>query len=77
MIGNEEDKEFLSCWYNNLQQFSREFIKDIIPFCIKTSSALTDDINKMENKLTILLERKTYEEVKKQSAKTKTFATDH
>ena len=48
-----------------------------MPFCIKTSSALTDDINKMENKLTILLERKTYEEVKKQSAKTKTFATDH
>ena len=58
------DEEFLSCWYNKLQSFSKEFMKDIISFCIKTSSALTDDINKTENELTNLLEKKTYEEVK-------------
>ena len=39
-------------------------MKDIISFCIKTSSAFTDDINKTENKLTILLEKKTYDKVK-------------
>ena len=39
-------------------------MKDIIFFCIRTSSALTDDINKMENGHTILLENKTYDEVK-------------
>ena len=62
-IGNH-DEEFLSCWYNKLQSFSKEFMKDIISFCIKTSSELTDDINKTENELTTLLEKKTYEEVK-------------
>ena len=36
----------------------------MISFCIKTSSALTDDINKTENELTTLLEKKTYEKVK-------------
>ena len=39
-------------------------MKDIISFCIKTSFALTNDINKTENELTILLEKKTYDEVK-------------
>ena len=33
-------------------------MKNIIFFCIKTSFALTNDINKMENELTILLEKK-------------------
>ena len=38
-------------------------MKDIF-FCIRTSSALTDDINKTKNGNTILLENKTYDEVK-------------
>ena len=62
-IGNH-DEEFLSCWYNKLQSFSKEFMKDIMSFSIKTSSELTDHINKTENELTTLLEKKTYEEVK-------------
>ena len=62
-IGNHNE-EFLSCWYNKLQSFSKEFMKNIISFYVKTSSALTDDINKTENELTTLLEKKTYEEVK-------------
>ena len=60
----KHDEEFLSCWYNKLQSFSKEFMKDIISFCIKTSSELTDDISKTENELTTLFENKTYEEVK-------------
>ena len=39
-------------------------MKDIISFCVKTSSAFTDDINKTENELAILLEKKTYDAVK-------------
>ena len=39
-------------------------MEGIISFCIKSSSTLTDDINKTENELTTLLEKKTYEEVK-------------
>ena len=54
------DEKFLSCRYNKLQSFSKEFMKDITSFCIKTSSALTDDINKTENELTALLEKKAY-----------------
>ena len=75
-IGNHNE-EFLSCWYNKLQSFSKEFMKDIISFCIKTSSELTDDNNKMENEITTLLEKKTYEEVKHTIDKNKIFATDH
>ena len=40
-------------------------MKDIISFCIKTCSALIDDINKMENELATPLEKKSYEEVKR------------
>ena len=39
-------------------------MKDIVSFCIKTSSARTDDISKRQNKVTILIEKKNYEEVK-------------
>ena len=45
----------------NLPSFSKGFIKDIISFCIKTSPALTYDISKNENELTILLEKKKYD----------------
>ena len=49
----------------NLSSFSKGFIKDIMyKNCIKTSSALTYDISKTENELTILLEKKKYDEVK-------------
>ena len=48
----------------DIEYIEREFMEDIISFCIKTSSELTDDISKTENELTTLLEKKTYEEVK-------------
>ena len=51
----------------NLPSFSKGFIKDITSFCIKTSPALTYDISKKENELTILLEKKKYDEVKQKT----------
>ena len=62
-IGNH-DEAFLSTWYDKIQKFSIELMKDTIKFCDKTTTKTKSEIQSQEEEIKNQTDQEEYNEIK-------------
>ena len=61
-IGNH-DEEFLQNWYSKLEEYSKNFMKDVLAFCVKTNAETDETIKTVNAELQTAVEKTQYENV--------------
>lgn len=61
-IGNH-DEEFLQNWYSKLEEYSKNFMKDVLAFCVKTNAETDASIKALDTELQTAVEKAQYDNV--------------
>ena len=61
-IGNH-DEEFLQNWYSKLEEYSKNFMKDVLAFCAKTNDETETNITAVNTELHATIEKEQYDNV--------------
>ena len=61
-IGNH-DEDFLKNWYAKLEEYSKNFMKDVLAFCEKTNTETEANINALNGELNTAVEKEQYDNV--------------
>ena len=61
-IGNH-DEEFLHNWYSKLEEYSKNFMRDVLAFCAKTNDETETSIASVNTELQATIEKEQYDNV--------------
>ena len=62
-IGNH-DEEFLQNWYSKLEEYSKNFMQDVLSFCVKTNAETDANIKAVNTELQTAVEKAQYDNVR-------------
>ena len=71
-IGNH-DEDFLKNWYSKLEEYSKNFMKDVLAFCEKTSEETDTNITEVNTELQAAVEKEQYDSVQETIIKNNTL----
>ena len=71
-IGNH-DEDFLKNWYSKLEEYSKNFMKDVLAFCEKTSEETDTNITEVNTELQSAVEKEQYDSVQETIIKNNTL----
>ena len=71
-IGNH-DEDFLKNWYSKLEEYSKNFMKDVLAFCEKTNEETDANITEVNTELQTAVEKEQYDNVQETVIKNNTL----